>query len=164
MSEATQLLNLLMYSGKTIVTPQKDHLDLRIWVAAWMPEVVILIAYYLSGRTALDNSLFSPHFLCYQSSKKLLNMTTVSIMVDDTDPRIEYSGSWTRSSGNIHQRNNQSRTGAVYNNTLHSSTKNGTSFSFQFNGEWIQSWKNILLNIYFTAIVRHRLVGSVWYL
>ncbi|KAF5364488.1 hypothetical protein D9758_010648 [Tetrapyrgos nigripes] len=61
-------------------------------------------------------------------------MSTVKIIVDDSDPRIQYSGSWTITSGNINQRNQQSRTGAVYNNTLHSSTKNGTSLSFRFNG------------------------------
>ncbi|KIK62832.1 hypothetical protein GYMLUDRAFT_242468 [Collybiopsis luxurians FD-317 M1] len=60
-------------------------------------------------------------------------MSTVWFMVDDTDPRLNYSGSWSfvNASGRIVDNINES--GPVFNNTLHSTTANGT-VSFRFSG------------------------------
>ncbi|THU85254.1 hypothetical protein K435DRAFT_797705 [Dendrothele bispora CBS 962.96] len=61
-------------------------------------------------------------------------MATVWIVVDDTDPRIEYFGSWGEIS-NSHQRNKISHSGVIYNDTLHLATNETPSgFAFRFNG------------------------------
>ncbi|KAJ3866777.1 hypothetical protein EV359DRAFT_79251 [Lentinula novae-zelandiae] len=67
-------------------------------------------------------------------------MPTVWFMVDDTDPRLTYSGSWTavNNTGSFTNEpgsdfDEESRTGSVYNNTLHYTTGNVT-ISFRFNG------------------------------
>ncbi|KAF8830938.1 hypothetical protein HHX47_DHR1000167 [Lentinula edodes] len=67
-------------------------------------------------------------------------MPTVWFMVDDTDPRLKYSGSWTavNNTGSFTNQpgsdfDEEGRTGSVYNNTLHYTTGNVT-ISFRFNG------------------------------
>ncbi|KAF9064743.1 hypothetical protein BDP27DRAFT_1366958 [Rhodocollybia butyracea] len=69
-------------------------------------------------------------------------MSTVWFVVDDTDPRLNYSGSWslvsnTGTSGdsadNDEDIDEMSMTGPAYNSTLHHTTGNG-SISFRFNG------------------------------
>ncbi|KAJ3827364.1 hypothetical protein F5880DRAFT_1241440 [Lentinula raphanica] len=64
-------------------------------------------------------------------------MSTVWFMVDDTDPRFNYSGSWSAvSTGNFidgYDFDEMSETGPVYNQTLHYTTGN-VSVSFRFNG------------------------------
>ncbi|THU97660.1 hypothetical protein K435DRAFT_965382 [Dendrothele bispora CBS 962.96] len=68
-------------------------------------------------------------------------MSTVWEMVDDTDPRIIYTGDWHEGTGNdiIHEAdeeplNSLSYSGDVYNNTFHATSKNGTTVTFNFNG------------------------------
>ncbi|THU97659.1 hypothetical protein K435DRAFT_965381 [Dendrothele bispora CBS 962.96] len=68
-------------------------------------------------------------------------MSTVWEMVDDTDPRIIYAGVWHEGAGSdiIHEGieeplNSLSSSGNVYNNTLHVTSKNGTTVTFNFNG------------------------------
>ncbi|KIK66328.1 hypothetical protein GYMLUDRAFT_70013 [Collybiopsis luxurians FD-317 M1] len=64
-------------------------------------------------------------------------MSTVWFMVDDTDPRLNYSGSWSfipntnNFSGNSFDQT--SLTGPAFNSTLHRTTGNVT-ISFRFNG------------------------------
>ncbi|KAJ3745100.1 hypothetical protein DFH05DRAFT_1557274 [Lentinula detonsa] len=64
-------------------------------------------------------------------------MSTTWFMVDDTDPRLNYIGSWSSLNiGNFTEGldlDESSRTGPVYNNTLHYTTGNDT-VSFRFNG------------------------------
>ncbi|KAJ3982656.1 hypothetical protein F5890DRAFT_1567129 [Lentinula detonsa] len=64
-------------------------------------------------------------------------MSTIWFMVDDTDPRLNYIGSWSSLNiGNFTEGldlDESSRTGPVYNNTLHYTTGNDT-VSFRFNG------------------------------
>ncbi|KAF9063864.1 hypothetical protein BDP27DRAFT_1451032 [Rhodocollybia butyracea] len=69
-------------------------------------------------------------------------MSTVWFVVDDTDPRLSYSGSWsfvsnTGTSGNPVDNDEDidemSMTGPAFNRTLHHTTGNGT-ISFRFNG------------------------------
>ncbi|KAJ3813220.1 hypothetical protein F5876DRAFT_74082 [Lentinula aff. lateritia] len=67
-------------------------------------------------------------------------MPTVWFMVDDTDPRLKYSGSWTavNNTGSFTNEpgsdfDEQSKTGSVYNDTLHYTTGNVT-ISFRFDG------------------------------
>ncbi|KAE9397722.1 hypothetical protein BT96DRAFT_921287 [Gymnopus androsaceus JB14] len=63
-------------------------------------------------------------------------MSTVWFMVDDTDPRLNYSGLWSfvpDTSNVTDYDGGPNFTGPVYNNTLHSTTDNAT-ISFRFNG------------------------------
>lgn len=66
-------------------------------------------------------------------------MSTVWFMVDDTDPRLNYTGSWTPLTLNATQVERSNNpvgglpSGPVYNNTLHEARGN-VSVSFRFNG------------------------------
>lgn len=62
-------------------------------------------------------------------------MSTVWFMVDDTDPRLNYSGNWTLvpSVTTNEDSFDGSPTGSVYNSTLHSPMGNVTA-TFRFNG------------------------------
>ncbi|KIK62795.1 hypothetical protein GYMLUDRAFT_72528 [Collybiopsis luxurians FD-317 M1] len=64
-------------------------------------------------------------------------MSTVWFMVDDTDPRLSYSGSWSfipnTNNFSANSFDQSSRTGPAFNSTLHSTTGNVT-VSFRFNG------------------------------
>ncbi|KIK62839.1 hypothetical protein GYMLUDRAFT_260063 [Collybiopsis luxurians FD-317 M1] len=60
-------------------------------------------------------------------------MSTVWYMVDDTDPRLEYSGSWSFVSNTQNSFDQSSRSGPAFNSTLHSTSGNVTA-SFRFNG------------------------------
>ncbi|THU76721.1 hypothetical protein K435DRAFT_878804 [Dendrothele bispora CBS 962.96] len=68
-------------------------------------------------------------------------MSTVWEMVDDTDPRIIYTGDWHEGKGDdiIHEADEEplnflSYSGNVYNNTFHATSKNRTTVTFSFNG------------------------------
>ncbi|KIK62841.1 hypothetical protein GYMLUDRAFT_242475 [Collybiopsis luxurians FD-317 M1] len=66
-------------------------------------------------------------------------MSTVWFMVDDTDPRLVYSGSWTfvPDTSDVSGTNfdSLSFSGPAFNSTLHSTTGN-VSISFRFNGSY----------------------------
>ncbi|THU85191.1 hypothetical protein K435DRAFT_843351 [Dendrothele bispora CBS 962.96] len=63
-------------------------------------------------------------------------------LVDDTDSRVQYSGQWNLTTGDTFSDdlaggdflNDLSSNGDVFNNTVHETRMNGTSFTFQFNG------------------------------
>ncbi|TFK19951.1 hypothetical protein FA15DRAFT_708528 [Coprinopsis marcescibilis] len=57
-----------------------------------------------------------------------------SVVIDDTDPRISYSDGWTRASGATNNHNGNGNFGAVYQNTLHTTTVSGANMSFTFTG------------------------------
>lgn len=61
-------------------------------------------------------------------------MDTVWFMVDDTDPRLNYTGSWNALSFNDTAPGIQSVSGPMFNRTLHYAEGNMT-VSFKFNGE-----------------------------
>ncbi|KAE9404718.1 hypothetical protein BT96DRAFT_404139 [Gymnopus androsaceus JB14] len=60
-------------------------------------------------------------------------MSTVWFMVDDTDPRFNYTGTWSDLSFAEGSPVSQSITGPGYNNTWHYTTDNAT-VNFRFNG------------------------------
>ncbi|KAK7030822.1 hypothetical protein VNI00_013930 [Paramarasmius palmivorus] len=60
------------------------------------------------------------------------------IVLDDTDSRVKYSGSW--SLDDIGSFNILGSLGPVYNNTMHGSSSNAASFSVTFEGEYIAVW------------------------
>ncbi|TFK19953.1 hypothetical protein FA15DRAFT_153206 [Coprinopsis marcescibilis] len=61
-----------------------------------------------------------------------------SVVIDDTDPRISYSDGWTRASGATNNHNGNGNFGAVYQNTLHTTTVSGANMSFTFTGSSAQ--------------------------
>ncbi|THU87326.1 hypothetical protein K435DRAFT_804426 [Dendrothele bispora CBS 962.96] len=70
-------------------------------------------------------------------------MSTVWLMVDDTDPRLSYQGAWTPMTLNTtqadkyqHLSNGLLPNGPVFNNTLHE-TRSNASVSFRFNGKFL---------------------------
>ncbi|KAK7021846.1 hypothetical protein VNI00_017239 [Paramarasmius palmivorus] len=60
------------------------------------------------------------------------------IVVDDTDARIEYAGSWFLD--NTGFLDSLSCTGATYNRTMHGTKRDGATFSFTFEGEYVSIW------------------------
>jgi len=82
-------------------------------------------------------------------------MSTFWVVVDDTDPRINYTGSWSLMTGDglVTSRdtlNSISIAGDVFNNTVHNPASNQEetpSFTFNFNGTIPDSSnrKNILI-------------------
>ncbi|EAU90361.1 hypothetical protein CC1G_00745 [Coprinopsis cinerea okayama7 len=56
------------------------------------------------------------------------------VVMDNTDSRISYTGSWSRASGNTNQHNSHGNFGQVYQNTLHTTTTS-SSLSFTFTGD-----------------------------
>lgn len=82
-------------------------------------------------------------------------MSLFTVLVDDTDSRIQYydnaghSGGWTAdSSGSLDQTGYM---GAEYNHTLHTTSLTGASFTFPFNGmhfsaETIQAYSSHIVS------------------
>ncbi|KAF5388960.1 hypothetical protein D9757_005020 [Collybiopsis confluens] len=64
-------------------------------------------------------------------------MSTVWFMVDDTDPRLNYTGSWSfisdTNNSSANSFDQSSKNGPAFNSTLHS-TKHNVTISFRFNG------------------------------
>ncbi|KAK7023653.1 hypothetical protein VNI00_016615 [Paramarasmius palmivorus] len=60
------------------------------------------------------------------------------IVVDDTDPRVEYAGSWLSDDTSL--LDNLSCNGPTYNHTMHGTNQNNTSFSFTFEGDFVSVW------------------------
>ncbi|ESK83716.1 hypothetical protein Moror_2106 [Moniliophthora roreri MCA 2997] len=61
------------------------------------------------------------------------------VVIDDTDPRVKYeTQSWSLDAAGSF--NNISAWGPAYNNTMHGSSQNSASFSFNFEGEYVSVW------------------------
>jgi len=75
--------------------------------------------------------------LCTRFPKfSILRMATRLVLVDDTDPLVQYHGNWFADKGS----NDLSGSyGKAYNSTLHG-TRSNSSLSFTFSGTWFESF------------------------
>jgi hypothetical protein len=58
----------------------------------------------------------------------------LAVVVDDTAPSIIYSGDWSIDQGSL---DSFGTAGATYNHTLHGTSSNGSTASYQFSGEYL---------------------------
>lgn len=60
------------------------------------------------------------------------SMTTRQVVVDDTDPRVKYTGTWALDQGS---QDSFGIYGPEYNHTLHGTSANNAGIAFSFNGK-----------------------------
>jgi hypothetical protein len=71
-------------------------------------------------------------------------LPTLTVIVDDTDSSINYTGTWITDNGRLDGENDQFG-GPEYNHTLHGTVVNGSSITYSFNGEPYRAECHIIL-------------------